>query len=149
MKASAFLPATDYWLLTTSLHSSFILPPSSLLLARIPLAVMLSALEVLDPRGLEHALSSACDDSELAARARDFADARRGHAANLAGQLRGVARADGEEQLEIFAAVERQRKRIRVERERKRVRPARARGFQKRVEGQERGFDARAHPALA
>src|SRR5436305_14821190 len=96
--------------------------------------------EVLEPARLKHVRSPAPNDLDLPARARYLADARRANAAQLLRQLRRVARADGEEQLEIFAAVERERKRLVL---------IRQCGFQQRLERQESGLDARADAALA
>src|SRR5207237_2291659 len=108
--------------------------------SRVHACLVLISLEVLEPAGLEHMLSPASDDLDFPAPARYLADARDAHAAQLLRQLRRVARADGEEQLEIFAAVERERKRLVL---------IRRCGFQQRLDGQERGFDSRADAAPA
>src|SRR5919197_6211019 len=96
--------------------------------------------EVLKPAGPERALPSVTNDCDFPAPGRDLADARRGHAADLPRQPRNVARAGGEEQLEIFAAVEGERNRVGL---------THFGGFQQRVNGQERGVNARADAALA
>jgi hypothetical protein len=64
---------------------------------------------VLEAAGPERAGAAVSDEGDAAAGGVDFADARDGHAVQLARQFRDVMRADGEEQLEVLAAVERER----------------------------------------
>src|ERR1044071_3694733 len=72
------------------------------------------AAEVLEAAGSQESRASVVDEPDFAALARDFADARDADAAELVGELARVARGDGEEQLEVFAAVERERERFAV-----------------------------------
>jgi hypothetical protein len=71
----------------------------------------------------------------------DIADVGRWHIANSAGQAAQVARADGKEQLEIFAAVQGEGERV------ERATTADVRN--RRIDGQSRGFQKRARAALA
>ena len=68
--------------------------------------------EVLEAAGAKESRAAFAYEPDLAALARDFADARDAHAREFARELRSVALRDGEEEFEVLAPVEREPKRL-------------------------------------
>ena len=91
--------------------------------------------------GLQAPHARAFGDEDAPRLVRHVAYVSQGHAAQRARQPCEVARADGEEKLEVFAAVEREQERV--------ERAAAADADDGRVYGDARGFDDRARAAGA
>jgi hypothetical protein len=94
---------------------------------------------MLEAAGPEGKSATVAEQIQLPAFVSDFADAHDADAFDFIRQLRNVSRAGGEEQLEVFAAVEGEAERVFF---------VEARRPEGRVEGQERGFDRRPDAAL-
>src|ERR1051325_3090599 len=89
---------------------------------------------------LQSPLARAFEHGDVACIVCDVADICGGHMIDCARQASQVARSDGEEQLEVFAAVQRQHERI--------ERTTRAYVCQMRIEGNARDFERSADVAL-
>lgn len=102
--------------------------------------LLASATEVLETFGLKSPAARAFDQGDAFALVCDVADIGRGHAIDSSWQPSEVVRADGKEQFEIFAAVQRQHERV--------ERASSADGRQTRINRDTRDFYARADTAL-